>query len=196
MKTRPPPTPQEADRSDLYPRRPEGGTGRLHPPRRSGEGPSSCLRRRALRSPLDAPVRTLPAAPTMRPRISDKSSWRREGAIRVMIPRTGSRQTRLKWRFQSMAASSTMVPTSARRTWMVDPSGPHPPAALHGEDDAERAREKAGSVEDDLPAAGRVHGPHDEPVRGVGDRARDHQQQGQSVMVRLHVSPVRKMRST
>ena len=41
-----------------------------------------------------------------------------------MTPRTGSRQTRRKWRFQSMAADSAMVPASARRTWMVDPSGP------------------------------------------------------------------------
>ena len=41
-----------------------------------------------------------------------------------MIPRTGSRQTRRKRRFQSMAASSAMVPASARKTWMVDPSGP------------------------------------------------------------------------
>ena len=46
------------------------------------------------------------------------------GVIRVTSPRTGSRQTRLNDRFQSMAASSATVPASARRTWMVDPSGP------------------------------------------------------------------------
>ena len=73
---------------------------------------------------LMTPAMALPASFTTSPMISDRSSWGNDGAIRVMIPRTGSRQTRRKQRFQSMAASSAMVPASARRTWMVEPRGP------------------------------------------------------------------------
>ena len=57
-------------------------------------------------------------------RILARSSCRREGDMRVMIPRTGSRRTRRKCRFHSTAASSATVSASARTTWMVEPSGP------------------------------------------------------------------------
>ena len=78
-----------------------------------------------------------------------------------------------------------------QRPWTQLPQcRPYSPAALHDEDDAERTREEERTVEDDLPAIGRIHGPHDEPVRGIAHRARDHQEQGQSVVVGLHGSTV------
>ena len=60
----------------------------------------------------------------MSPNIVVRSSCRREGDVRVMRPRAGSRQTRRKCRFQSTAASAATVSASACSTWTVEPRGP------------------------------------------------------------------------
>ena len=80
-------------------------------------GGSPRPRSRVLPIPFDAPAVAPPATSTIRSRIQVRSSWERDGAVRAMIPRTGSRQTRRKQRLRSMAASWRRRRRAGRGWW-------------------------------------------------------------------------------